>query len=217
MKPEKNKVRSWGPCSVHFGNCIMSMALCFNYLWILSTDPWSEHVEKEIYWLSSSSCSALATYELFQVGPSNSPACILFFTHLSGLKSCSILQQYFKYANTVLRMKAIVVNTTLPVAYSNTRMVFTGIVPWENVTCAAKHPPWRNATCRPVFPFIYVGKHSCDVSMSYAWLMPMPLNLSSIWPWENISPSLKNFTCHAGLADRSLWLRVQRLMVRWDT
>jgi hypothetical protein len=32
-------------------------------------------------------------------------------------------------ADTVLRMKAIVVNTTLPVAYSNTRMVFKGIVP----------------------------------------------------------------------------------------
>lgn len=98
-------------------------------------------------------------------------------------------------ANTVLRMKAIVVNTTLPVAYSNTRMVFTGIVPWENVTCAAKHNPLRNTTCRPVFPFIYVGKHSCDVSMSYSWLMPMPLNLSSIWSWENISPSLKDVTC----------------------
>jgi hypothetical protein len=98
-------------------------------------------------------------------------------------------------ANTVLMMKSIVVNTTLPVAYSNTRMVFTGIVPWENVTCAAKHNPLRNTTCRPVFPFIYVGKHSCDVSMSYSWLMPMPLNLSSIWSWENISPSLKDVTC----------------------
>jgi hypothetical protein len=124
----------------------------------------------------------------------------------------------FSYdSDTVLRMKAIVVNTTLPVAYSNTRMVFTGIVPWENVTCADKHSPWRNTTCRPVFPFIYVGKHTCDVSMSYSWLMPMALNLSSIWSWENISPSLKDVTCDAGLADRSLWLKVQRLMVRWDT
>jgi hypothetical protein len=108
----------------------------------------------------------------------------------------------FSYdSDTVLRMKAILVNTTLPVAYTNTRMVFTGIVPWENVTCADKHSPWRNTSCRPVFPFIYVGKHTCDVSMSYSWLMPMPLNLASIWSWENIFSKFKR--CH-------LWCRVSR-------